>query len=110
MYLYCWIFLGIMISLMVLDVVLGVPQIVSQVRSLAVTLVIGFLGNSWYKRHVENKIKAITASAAGLEEVKAKLAQQGGTSGWAVLGFTIIFAAIIIGFILVSSLTGYVYQ
>jgi len=47
-------------------------------------------GNYWYKFHVDERIKKITRKYAN-ENIQAKLAQQGGTSVVAAIGFALVY-------------------
>ena len=95
MYLYSWIFIGVVIVEMLCEYAFGFPDKLSNAISLAIAVTFGLQGNSWYKLHVEKKVKEITAMNTP-EQAKIELARQGGTSIGAAIGFVVALLAIII--------------
>lgn len=95
MYLYSFATIGLTMLSGVLGILINPSGIFSNSVGFGISLATGFGGNYWYKKHAENKIKMITASATNLEAAKLVLAKQGGVSWWSVFGFTTIFAIFI---------------
>lgn len=95
MYLYSWIVIGVVIVEILCEYAFGFPDNLSKAINLAILATIGWQGNSWYKIHVEKKVKEITAMNTP-EQAKIELVRQGGTSIGAAIGFVVALLAIII--------------
>jgi len=99
MYLYSWVFVGIGFAIGFLEMIFNVPKSISNATNIALAVTVGIQGNSWYRNHVENKIREVMASAASSEAARAELARRGGISGWVVmLGFIAAWVALVFGF------------
>ena len=79
MYLYSWIFIGVVAVGTLCEYALGFPDKLSNAINVAIAITFGFQGNYWYKLHVEKKVKEITATNTP-EQAKIELSRQGGTS------------------------------
>lgn len=101
MYLYTSIFIGVVIVVAFCELAFGLPENLTNAIMLAISVTIGFQGNSWYKLHVEKKVKEITAMNAP-EQAKIELARQGGTSIGAAIGFVVALLAIILLMVVVA--------
>lgn len=94
MYLYSWIFIGVVIVEILCEYAFGFPDKLSNAINIGIAATFGSQGNSWYKLHVERKVKEITAMVTP-EQAKIELARQGGTSIGAAIGFVVAFFAIV---------------
>jgi hypothetical protein len=68
---------------------LGKVYPIANVIALAIYVLFGWQGNSWYKRHVETKVKEMTAINTP-EKAKLELARRGGTSVGTAFGLLIV--------------------
>ncbi len=96
MYLYFWIFIGVIIVEIFFEYAFGFPNELTNAINLSIALTIGQVGNSLYKLHAEKKVKEITMMMNTSEESKIELARQGNTSIGAAIGF----AAVLIVFLI----------
>jgi hypothetical protein len=94
MYLYSWIFVGVVIVETLCEYAFGLPEKLSNAINLGIAATFGWQGNSWYKRHVEQKVKEITKMNTP-EQAKLELVRQGGTNIGAAIGFFVALVAII---------------
>ena len=93
MYLYSWIFIGVVIVETLCEYAFGFPDKLSNAINFGIAATFGWQGNSWYKLHVEKKVKEITSMYAP-EVAKIELARQGGTSIGAAIGFVVALLTI----------------
>jgi len=74
---------AIIVAILVLDVVIEtyfpLPESLGRAVTWAVAALFGWFGNSWYKSHVEKKVKAINVTFTQ-EEAHVALAKQGGVN------------------------------
>lgn len=94
MYLYCWIFIGILGVEALAEYAFGSSDTLSNVITFAIAVTFGWQGNSLYKFHVQKKVKEITAMNTP-EQTEIELARQGGTNVGAAIGFTVAALAVI---------------
>jgi len=95
MYLYSWIFIGVVIVEILCEYAFGLPDKLSNAVNFGIAVTFGWQGNYWYKLHVEKKVKEITAMNAP-EQAKIELARQGGTNVGAAIGFFVVLLALIV--------------
>ncbi|NOT19635.1 MAG: DUF2628 domain-containing protein [Sideroxydans sp.] len=90
MYFNASMLLAITSSVALLSYFFNIPSGWSGAFSLLVAFVCGFAGNHLYKSHAERKIKTITATQLN-QDNNNELSTQGGTNGWAMAGFVLIY-------------------
>lgn len=102
MYLYA----GIVIGLLVLDVVVEsyfpLPEAIGKAVNWATAALFGWMGNHWYKTHVDKKIKEISATSSP-EQLIEELTRQGGVNlpaAWALGIFILLLLAVAVWAIL----------
>lgn len=86
MYLYSWIFIGVVAAEMIAELVIGVPSAITSSLNLGIAIGFGLKGNAWYQQHVTQRVDQILASHAP-EQARIELARQGGTNIGAAVGF-----------------------
>lgn len=101
MYLYSWIFIGVIIVEILCEYAFNLPDKLSNAINIGIAVTFGWQGNYLYKLHAEKKIKEITAMNSP-EQAKIELAKQGGTNIGAAIGFVVALAAIMLLVIVVA--------
>ncbi len=101
MYLYSWIFIGVVIIEILCEYAFNLPDKLSNAINIGIAVTFGWQGNYLYKLHAEKKIKEITAMNSP-EQIKVELAKQGGTNIGAAIGFVVALAAIMLLVIVVA--------
>ncbi|MEJ5127581.1 DUF2628 domain-containing protein [Comamonas sp. MYb21] len=86
MYLYSWIFIGVVAAELIAELVIGVPSSITSSINLGIAIGFGLKGNAWYQQHVNQRVDQILASHAP-EQARIELARQGGTNIGAAVGF-----------------------
>ncbi|WP_312834672.1 DUF2628 domain-containing protein [Comamonas sp.] len=86
MYLYSWIFIGVVVAELIAELVIGVPSSITSSINVGIAIGFGLKGNAWYQQHVNQLVDQILASHAP-EQARIELAQQGGTNIGAAVGF-----------------------
>jgi len=94
MYLYSWIFIGMILLEVLCEYAFDFPGKLSNAINIGIAVSFGMQGNYWYKLHTEKKIKEITAMNTP-EQSRIELARQGGTSIGAAVGFVVALLAVI---------------
>ncbi|WP_429016524.1 DUF2628 domain-containing protein [Comamonas sp. 4034] len=86
MYLYSWIFIGVVVAELIAELAIGVPSSIASSINLGIAIGFGLKGNAWYQQHVNQRVDQILASHAP-EQARIELARQGGTNIGAAVGF-----------------------
>lgn len=86
MYLYSWIFIGVVAAELIAELAIGVPSSITSSINLGIAIGFGFKGNAWYQQHVNQRVDQILTSHAP-EQARIELARQGGTNIGAAIGF-----------------------
>ena len=86
MYLYSWIFIGVIAAELIVELAIGVPSSITSSINLGVAIGFGLKGNAWYQQHVNQQVNHILASHTP-EQARIELARQGGTNIGAAVGF-----------------------
>jgi hypothetical protein len=86
MYLYSWIFIGVVVAELIAELAIGVPSSITSSINLGIAIGFGLKGNAWYQQHVNQRVDQILASHAH-EQARIELARQGGTNIGAAVGF-----------------------
>jgi hypothetical protein len=76
------------------DLLLDTSGLLSGLVTLGTCIVIGLLGNSWYRRDAETRIHEIVATR-NRDDVPAEIVRQGGTDLGAAFGFFLLEAVVI---------------
>ena len=97
MYGYASLCLAVIALAAICDFALGLNASISNCIGLALALAFGLNGNRWYRLRAEQRIKQIAPAGAADEATRSRVAQAGGTSGWAVFLFIIAFIVVIGG-------------
>ncbi len=95
MYLYSWIFMGIIGVETLCELAFGLPASLSGMVNIAIACIFGAKGNIWYKRHVEKQVNAILAMHDPAQ-ARIELARQGGTNVGAAVGFVVGLLALLV--------------
>ena len=88
MYLYSWIFIGVVAAEMIAELAIGVPSSITSSINLGIAIGFGLKGNALYQQHVNQRVDQILASHAP-EQARIELARQGGTNIGAAVGFVV---------------------
>lgn len=88
MYLYSWIFIGVVVAELIAELAIGVPSSITSSINLGIAIGFGLKGNAWYQQHVNRRVEQILASHAP-EQARTELARQGGTNIGAAVGFVV---------------------
>jgi hypothetical protein len=94
MYLYAAIFLAIIAVDIAVEMFYPLPETVGHAVNIAIAVMFGVLGNSWYKTYADKKVNQISASFPP-EQMSAELAKQGGTNLAAALIATLVLLALV---------------
>lgn len=86
MYLYSWIFIGVVVAELIAELAIGVPSSITSSINLGIAMGFGLKGNAWYQQHVNQRVDQILASHAP-EQARIELARQGGSNIGAAVGF-----------------------
>ncbi|MDR2332594.1 MAG: DUF2628 domain-containing protein [Burkholderiaceae bacterium] len=86
MYLYSWIFIGVVVAELIAELAIGVPSSITSSINLGIAIGFGLKGNAWYQQHVNQRADQILAIHAP-EQARIELARQGGTNIGAAVGF-----------------------
>ena len=86
MYLYSWIFIGVVTVEMIAELAIGVPSAISNGVNFGIAIFFGRKANAWYKQHVDQRVDQILASHSP-DQARIELARQGGTNIGAAAGF-----------------------
>ena len=93
MYIYSWIFLGVMVLEILCEYAFGFPEKFSNIINISIAVTFGLQGNSLYKQHVEKKTREIIAMNTP-DQAQNELVRQGGTNIGATIGFIVALIAI----------------
>ena len=102
MYLYAAIVVGLLVLDVVIESHFPLPEAFGKAVNWAIAALFGWMGNTWYKTHVDKKIKEISATSSP-EQVNAELIKQGGINlpaAWALGVFMLLLLAVAIWVIL----------
>lgn len=86
MYLYSWIFIGVVVAELIAELAIGVPSSITSSINLGIAIGFGLKGNAWYQQHVNQRVDQILTSHAP-EQARIELARQGGANIGAAVGF-----------------------
>lgn len=86
MYLNGWLILLAMVSARAIEVIFKLPDAATIILWLALWLWFGLWSNSMYQAHVEKKLSVIVGSSPSTEAARLRVACDGGTNAWAVVG------------------------
>ncbi|WP_429019144.1 DUF2628 domain-containing protein [Comamonas sp. 4034] len=86
MYLYSWIFIGVVVAELIAELAIGVPSSITSSINLGIAIGFGLKGNAWYQQHVYQRVDQILASHTP-EQARIELARQGGANIGAAVGF-----------------------
>lgn len=86
MYLYSWIFMGVVAAELIAELAIGVPSSIASSINLGIAIGFGLKGNAWYQQHVNQRVDQILASHEP-EQARIELARQGSTNIGAAVGF-----------------------
>lgn len=95
MYGYAGLYLAILALAAIGDFACNLNSSLSSCIKLALAIIFGLNGNRWYRLRAEQRIRQIAPSDAADEVTRSCVAQAGGTSGWAVVLFTIAFIVMV---------------
>ena len=93
MYIYSWIFLGVVVLEILCEYAFGFPEKFSNIINISIAVTVGLQGNSLYKQHVEKKTREIIAMNTP-DQAQNELVRQGGTNIGATIGFIVALIAI----------------
>lgn len=88
MYLYSWIFIGVVTAEVIAELAIGVPSAISSSINLGIAIAFGLKGNVWYQQHVHQRVDQILASYSPYQ-ARIELVRQGGTNIGAAIGFVV---------------------
>jgi len=102
MYSYSWVLIGLVLVEIICEFIFKLSPHVSNTVSIATGVAIGSQGNRLYLSHVEQRLRELVPNDESSETTRMQLAQAGGTSVGAGIGFLVILlvAAMSLGAIL----------
>jgi len=102
MYLYSWIFIGVIGVEALCEIAFGFPSWLSGAINGFMVCFFGAQGNALYQRHVDKQVDAILASHPP-EQARTELTRQGGTNVGAGIGFVV---ALVVLLVLIAAVAG----
>jgi len=96
MYLYSWLFFGIITINTLFGILLRIPDIISSTVGLIIAIIYGLYGNAWYKKHTLKSILEVKMRVPDADKQKEEIIHAGGTNITAVIGITICFLLIML--------------